>query len=319
MRDRPRQPGGSWLRVGRPEPPAPPSIPTPLLRHLVWDLSADTTPTLVTDADGGTPTDVRAAFLRWHEEQWTPWSREHRLAAATRDLHDRLYDLRYRVDIDAARVELVWGHALLVAPGVGYPLLATPVAIEYDAESTTVTVAPQGPARLQVDALGDFDNRRVADLLELTTSGGVVDVDPWDAGERQDFARRALRRLGLDPTLRFSAGEPPEGPHVHDTGVLFVRPRQRMLRRFLEELRDRLDADTAASVGSLAGVLAHEPSRLRMPDDDPDAWQPRRRAAAHADADQRGAGVDRPPAGRSTATSPCRARPAPARHTRSAT
>ena len=118
----PREPGGSWLRVGRPEPPAPPSIPTPLLRHLVWDLSADSTPTLATDAVDGAPEEVRAAYLRWHEEQWLPWSREHRAAAATRDLHDRLYDLRYRVDIDAARVELVWGHT--AARHAGDPLSA---------------------------------------------------------------------------------------------------------------------------------------------------------------------------------------------------
>ena len=269
----PREPGGSWLRVGRPEPPAPPSIPTPLLRHLVWDLSADSTPTLATDAVDGAPEEVRAAYLRWHEEQWLPWSREHRAAAATRDLHDRLYDLRYRVDIDAARVELVWGHTVLVTPEIRYPLLATPVAIEYDPETTTVTVMPQGAARLQADALGELDNRRVGDLLDLAGPAGLVDVDPWDAGERQDFARRALRRLGLDPALRVGAGEPPEGPYVHDTGVLFVRPRQRMVRRFLEAMRDRLTADPEASVGALAGILAHEPSRLEMPDDDPEAWK----------------------------------------------
>ena len=90
----PREPGRQ-LAADRPaEPPAPPSIPTPLLRHLVWDLSADSTPTLATDAVDGAPEEVRAAYLRWHEEQWRPWSREHRAAAATRDLHDRLFDLR---------------------------------------------------------------------------------------------------------------------------------------------------------------------------------------------------------------------------------
>ncbi|HEY6596079.1 MAG TPA: AAA domain-containing protein, partial [Asanoa sp.] len=275
----PRQPGGSWLRVGRPPPPTPPSIPTALLRHLVWDLSADTTPTLVTEASEQT----RSAFRTWHDELWAPWAHEQRLAEATRDLHDRLYDLRYRVDIDAARVELVWGHTVLVAGGVHYPLLATPVGIEYDADSTIVTVVPEGPPRLQVEALGGLDSRRVSDLVELAGPGGLVDIDPWDAAERQDFARRALRRLGFDPVLRVGSASglgPPrvdsaessDGPRIDDTGVLFVRPRQRMVRRFLEALRDRLSEDRDAPVGSLAGILAHEPSRLRMPDDDPRAW-----------------------------------------------
>jgi len=266
----PREPGGPWLTVGRPEPPTPPSIPTGLLRHLVWDLSAENPPTL---AEAGDP-DRAESLRRWLDDAWWPWARAHRAAARVRDLHDRLYDLRYRVDVDAARVELVWGHAVLAVPAGGesvrYPLLATPVAIEYDPDSTTVTVSPQGPPRLQVDALGGLDDRRLRDVRELAGPGGLVDVDPWDAAERQDFARRALRRLGFDPVLRFGA-EPPEDPHVHDTGVLFLRPRQRMVRRFLEAERDRLAA-ADAPVGALAAVLAHEPSRLVMPGDDPGAW-----------------------------------------------
>ncbi|WP_345509230.1 AAA domain-containing protein [Phytohabitans houttuyneae] len=250
----PFKPGGSWLRVGRPDPPDPPSIPTPLLRHLVWDLSHTAPPTI-----GEVPEETQNAFTEWRDGQWEPWAREHQLAEVTRRLHDRLYDLRYRVDIDAARVELVWGHLVLRHRDIHYPLLATPVAIEYDPDSTTVSVTPQGPPRLQVDALGDLDGRRVADLLDLGGTGGQVDIDPWDAAERLDFARRATRRLGLEQDA------------VVDTGVMFVRPRQRMVRRFLEQLRERLTSGSP-EVGALAGVLAHEPSRLRMPDDDPEAW-----------------------------------------------
>lgn len=264
----PRHPGGSWLRVGRPEPPTPPSIPTGLLRHLAWDLSATAPPTLGDAA----PEEARAEFTTWHEQEWAPWSRAHLRAEAARRLHDRLYDLRYRVDIDAARVELVWGHVVLRHAGIEYPLLATPVAIEYDPDAAVVTVVPQGPARLQADALAEVDERRMADLIDLGGPGGQVDVDPWDPAERQDFARRALRRLGLDATVWTGLGEPPGSGHVYDTGVLFVRPRQRMVRRFLERLRDRLASDSGAAVGALAAVLAHEPSKLRMPDDDPADW-----------------------------------------------
>jgi hypothetical protein len=50
---------------------------------------------------------------------------------------------------------------------VRYPLVATPVAIGYDPETTTVTVTPEGPPKLQPDALAGLDERRLADLLEL--------------------------------------------------------------------------------------------------------------------------------------------------------
>jgi len=266
----PHRAGDSWLRVGRPSPPPPPAIPTDLVHHLVWDLSYAESPRLNEEATRS----VQDEFARWQEESWLPWSREAIAAEATRRLHDRLYDLRYRLDIEAARLELVWGHTILVATidgeQVRYPLLATAVAIEYDPDSTTVSVVPQGLARLQPDALSGLDDHRIGDLLDLGGTGGQVDVDPWDVEERRDFAAKALRRLGFDPVVTGSA---PEATGVHDTGVLFVRPRQRMVRRFLEQMRDALATQPDASVGALAGVLAHEPSRLRLPDDDPETWQ----------------------------------------------
>jgi hypothetical protein len=213
----------SWLRVGRPSPPPPPRIPTALLRHLVWDLSHTVMPTLVEDADEPLPEPVRAEFIRWYEEQWRPWSQAYGAADATRKLHDRLYDLRYRLDIDAARVELVWGHLVLDAEiggeWVHYPLVATPVAIGYDPETATVTVTPEGPPRLQPDALAGLDDRRLADLLALGGPGGQLGLDPWDDADRRDLGERALRRLGMDPVIHTGSGDPPQRPHLHDTGV----------------------------------------------------------------------------------------------------
>jgi very-short-patch-repair endonuclease len=266
-------PAAPWLRVGRPLAPADPVIPPAFVPDLVWDLSYVDTPRLRDDRSG-------PEFEAWLAGVWRPWAASAAAAEATRRLHDKLYDLRYRLDVDASRVELVWGHGILTATldgeRIAYPLIATPVAIEYDPEATTVSVVPQGPPRLQADALSDVDNRRVGDLLDLGNASGQVEVDPWDATERREFAERALRRLGFDPVLREPGAPAVAGPHVVDTGVLFVRPRQRMVRRFLTDMRDRLStvdsAGADAAVGSLASILAHEPSRL--PTLDTDDWAP---------------------------------------------
>jgi very-short-patch-repair endonuclease len=260
---------GPWLTVGRPSPPPDPVIPPALAADLVWDLSPVDTPRLVEGREN-------PAFEAWLAEVWRPWASVTAQSEAARRLHDRLYELRYRLDVDAARLELVWGHAILHAKADGeqidYPLLATPMTVEYDPDSTTVKVMPQGLARLQPDALADLDNRRVADLLDLGGAGGTVDVDPWDDAERKEFALRAMRRLGFDPVVRVSAGG--KLPYVEDTGVLFVRPRQRMVRRFLDQMRDTLVRSPEATVGSLASVVAHEPSRLVLPGDRPEDWTP---------------------------------------------
>ncbi len=285
---------GPWLRVGRPSPPPDPVIPPAFARDLVWDLSYVDTPRLraAHDAASGAAPDLDQSddprspeFGAWLDGVWRPWAAEAAAAEATRRLHDRLYDLRYRLDVDVSRVELVWGHAILSAKlggeRINYPLVATPVAIEYDPEATAVSVVPQGPPRLQPDALADLDNRRLADLLDLGNASGQVEVDPWDPAERREFAERALRRLGFDPVLREPGArgpalgsdpqggvlQPVAGPHVVDTGVLFVRPRQRMVRRFLADMRDRLSHEDSA-VGGLASILAHEPSRLVMGDEE---------------------------------------------------
>ena len=271
-----------WLRVGRPSPPANPLIPPSLANALVWDLSSDNTPHLAHERApyegvAGDNDAEEAVFEAWLAGVWRPWAAMTKAAEVTRELHDQLYDLRFRLDNDTARAELVWGHAILDAQidgrHVRYPLIATPVAIEYDPETTTVSVVPQGPARLQPDALADVDNRRIADLLDLGGAGNQIDVDPWDDTDRRDFAQRAMRRLGFEPILRAPNDEAAaaEGAHILDTAVLFMRPRQRMVRRFLEQMRDRLERGDG-QVGALGSVLAHEPSRLHLAEDDDHAW-----------------------------------------------
>ena len=273
----PAGPGEPWLSVGRPAAPADPPIPDGLVAHLSWDLSTVDEPRL---AGAAVPADPafqqrQRELMAWLDQVWRPWSRLATAATAARTLHDRLYDLQHRLDNEAARLELVWGHVILVAEVAGqrvrYPLLASPVELEYDPETTTVTVSPLGPPRLQTGALSGLDDRRLGDLLDLAGPGGQVAIDPWDATERREFAARALRRLGLDATVVAPGGRTPAGPYVLDTGVLFVRPRQRMVRRFLAEMRTALAA-TGTGTGALASVLAHEPSRLALPDDDPAAW-----------------------------------------------
>ncbi|MET7832074.1 AAA domain-containing protein [Micromonospora sediminicola] len=268
--------GSSWLQVGLPAAPRALRPPAEFAPHLAGPVSADTEPRLA--ADDETAERLAARFEQWRERDWRPWAEQARRTEAVRRLHRSLFDLKHRLDMNVATQELVWGHGLLRTEidshRVHYPLAATPVAIEFDADRSVIRVVPQGPARLQTDPLTGLDERYLRQLLALAGSGGQLDLDVWDDLSRLEFLERALRRLGLDPTVR-AVGEPaPTGSYAHDTGVLFVRPRQRMLRRFLEELRARLLAGDTATIGALAAILAHEPSRLEMPHDQPEQWTP---------------------------------------------
>ncbi|MFI1989984.1 AAA domain-containing protein [Actinoplanes sp. NPDC020271] len=310
--------GASWLRVGRPELPAPVSVPAALRRRLRGEVTAAAEPAMIHDhksqeasinrADGAEAAEkaveagsVRSAanarnansaenagnaendeetapdnFDRWRDETWRPWSHLTAAADRTRDLHRNLFDRMHQIDMAAATTEMVWGHGLLETEingtRVRYPLVATPVLIEYDADRALITVSPAGPSRLQTDALHGLDERHLSQLQGLAGPGGVVEVDLWNDVERREFFERALTRLGHDRMV-LGAAEKATGTLIRDTAVLFARPRQRQLRGFLENLRNRLTENRAIEgVGALAAILAHEPSRLAMPDDHPEFW-----------------------------------------------
>ncbi|BBH66304.1 very short patch repair endonuclease [Actinoplanes sp. OR16] len=264
--------GASWLRVGRPELPPPVTVPAVLRRRLRGEITATSEPA-ADDKPAGEADD----FERWRDDVWRPWSVMTAAAEQTRELHRRLFDRMHQLDMATATTELVWGHGVLetVIDGnrVRYPLVATPVLIEYDADRALISVSPAGPSRLQTEALAGLDERYLSQLTALAGPGGTVEVDLWSEFERREFFERALTRLGFDRTIVEADGEEEKSTFVRDAAVLFARPRQRHLRGFLENMRDRLTDGDFAAIGSLAAVVAHEPSRLEMPGDRPESWE----------------------------------------------
>ncbi|MDT5041972.1 MAG: hypothetical protein QOE51_2957, partial [Actinoplanes sp.] len=144
--------GTSWLRVGLPDPPPPVAVPAELRRRLNAEVSA---------VDEPKPADSDDLFERWRDEVWRPWSVSVAETEKVRVLHRQLFDLMHQIDMNAVTTELVWGHGLL-ATAIGehrvrYPLVTTPVIIEYEPDRSLITVSPQGPSRLQTDALAGLD------------------------------------------------------------------------------------------------------------------------------------------------------------------
>ncbi|MFG1608755.1 AAA domain-containing protein [Actinoplanes sp. NPDC049265] len=242
----------SWLRVGLPAAPGPVEVPAELRDSFERN-----------DAD-----DV--LLERWKDEHWRPWREATAAVERARVLHRRLFDLMHLLDMSAATTELVWGHGVLETvigdQKVRYPLVATPVMIEYEPDRSLISVSPAGPSRLQTDALTGTDDRYLAQLLAVAGPGGIVDTDLWNDLDRRELFERAMGRLGYDKRV-----DGPEGTtRIADTGVIFARPKQRQLRGFLENLRERLRH--GGSPGSLAAIVAHEPSKLVLPDDRPEDW-----------------------------------------------
>ena len=105
------------------------------------------------------------------------------------------------IDMSAATTELVWGHGLLETTigehKVRYPLVATPVMIEYEPDKSLISVSPAGPSRLQTDALSGTDERYLGQLLALAGPAGTLETG-------------SVERPGPPGVLRARAG--PAGP-----------------------------------------------------------------------------------------------------------
>ncbi|WP_433301332.1 arginase family protein [Actinoplanes sp. CA-030573] len=268
--------GTSWLRVGLPDLPPPVAVPAALRRRLRGDITSVTEPTRASEEEESGAVDAGDEFESWRDAVWRPWAHATGEAEKTRVLHRQLFDLMHQLDMTATTTELVWGHGILdtVVNGerVRYPLVATPVLIEYEPDASMITVSPAGPSRLQTDALAGLDERYLSQLLGLAGPAGTLEIDLWNDLERRELFERAMGRLGYDRLVTDGRRETTR-PHIEDVGVLFARPKQRLLRGFLENLRDRLLSGDTTSTGALAAIVAHEPSKLRMPDDRPEAWQ----------------------------------------------
>ncbi|SHN45084.1 AAA domain-containing protein [Cryptosporangium aurantiacum] len=268
---------GPWLavrRVALPPPPRPSASIGPLVT--AYDDPARE-PQLRADwaqlaADRRLPLEAGPQGVAdWVARSWRPWAEEAQEAVRIRSCYHRLFELRLAAERQAGTHELVWGHGVLVATinghSVEYPLVVTPVQVEVDVDSASLTVAPGAESRLQSEMFEGLPVE-VKALLELAEPGGVLKFDPWNAEQREDLYRRALIRLGFDPVVVGPDDDAPvRDAYVRDSGLLMLRPRRTALPGFLEQMRERI-AEGTATLGALDMMLADAPSLLPDTEDE---------------------------------------------------
>ncbi len=251
-----------WLQVGKVEQPAAPDLPAALLPYLGdVPIDMDAAPTLPADAGptppdatgprpsqtGDDPADHQRILDEWVRTVWTPWSEEARAARAARQLYQRLYDLRLRLQRDTTTHELVWGFGILSwalpEATVQHPLLLTSAVIEIDVDTGVLSVVPDGPAAVETDALQGLGLQMLDKLVALRERLRTSPPDPWTTDGLGDVYAQVVGPLGLD--ARVAPGPdlpaPTPDPVLVDSWVAFVRPRPGRHRRFYEELRQVLD------------------------------------------------------------------------------
>jgi very-short-patch-repair endonuclease len=264
-----------WLTVSKAELPPPPPVPAEIsswLRGPVTDPERE--PVFPDEFDDWHQENPEAAgrlqeaLREYVQGPWERWARQARPAVAARKLYDDLYELRLRLQREAALVELVWGHGILSWTATGtrivHPMVTTQVRLGFDPGTGTLTIEPEALApQLEIDLLQGL-NLNGFDLLVDVREGFRGDpVGPFDAN-RRDLYQRLVAPLGLDGRVADGdrPAEPASAPVITASWVLLVRRRRTMYRRFFAGLRDALEAGQAVVPAPLAAVVADEPSLL---------------------------------------------------------
>ncbi|MCQ0014165.1 hypothetical protein LUX39_10565 [Actinomadura madurae] len=326
--------GEAWLRVGKVARPLPPGLPGEL-REPFRDVVRDdpyVAPEIPDDLawrvralteDDPAAVRVRAAFEEWREQVWTPWAEAAREAMAARRLYETLFRLRQRMRADEATHELVWGHGVLGWKHGGHrvchPLLITRARIAFDERSGEISIVPDGIPALELDCLQGLGVPGIDQLNAVVEEVRDTAVDPWAPDGTRALYRRILAPLGLDDRLEDGPDLPDAGPSpvMAETWRLFVRRRRVMFLRFFERLKAAVadgERQPAPMVALAAGedaardaLAAAAPTGRRSPSS---CCSPSRPTTSRSRSRASSPG---------TAASPCRARPAPARATRSPT
>jgi len=271
---------GPWLRAVKPiVPPAPP-VPERLAAFIpATQRDPDAVPALPADLADRIGNEAAGRLYEqldeWLAGGWGRWADEARAALAARRFYETLYDLRLRLQRDEATHELIWGHGVLSWRAAGhanepvmYPLVATRMVLDYDAETGQVSVSPEGLGQIELEALQGLDVRGFETLVALREAFREEPEDLWDGREARALFDRLLRPLnpGGDAEVLDAARPPSPGtsPTVTTGWVLFVRRRSTMYQRFFEALHQML-ADEKAIPAPLASIVADDSSTFMFP------------------------------------------------------
>ena len=273
-----------WLTVSKARVPPPPPVPADIEAHLG---------TGVTDPER--EPDFRAGFDDWYRDDpaeagrlrdvlhryvegpWRAWVPQARVALSARKLYEDLYELRLRLQREAALFELVWGHGILswVTGGVRivHPMVTTQVELSFDPDTGAISVEPEALVpHLEIDLLQGLDLMGFDVLVDLRERFRAEPVGPFDERCRILY-EQLLAPLGLDGRVADGLRPAAVTPTATITAswVLMVRRRSTLYRRFFAGLRDALVSQQIEVAAPLAAVVADEPSRLDSGDSQSEA------------------------------------------------
>ena len=109
------------------------------------------------------------------------------MALKARKLYEDLYELRLRLQREAALIELVWGHGILswIAGGtrIVHPMVTTQVQLSFDPDTGAISVEPEALVpHPEIDLLQGLDLRGSTCWLTSVRSSALTRSAPLTSG-----------------------------------------------------------------------------------------------------------------------------------------
>lgn len=171
--------------------------------------------------------------------------------ATSSELYEDFFALYQRLQRDGDRVELVWGHALLVWEQAGkklvYPLLTTQLELVFEPEKELFKLMPVSiGTQLELEPLQERTLANQEKITELARFMKDSRLTPWDEEIAITFSKELAEAISSQGCAKFEliSGRKITGsqqPVIYHAPLLFLRNRfaplcHRELARVMEEL-----------------------------------------------------------------------------------
>jgi len=270
--------GSPILRVRRPDDTPPPAVPEGLADWLDGvpnhpDEQLAIKPAIDQKDEDGQESTVqfgddprRLRLLQEWQGKWQRWAEVERPARRARELYDRLFRLRSRMDLEGETLQLVLGDGLLVWPrdgadDINHPVLLQPIELRFEPSVPEFCLEEgEQPTEFYAALLQSVSDVQASVIRRYTQEVEAKGTHPLDGEETSLFLRRLVGELSSGGEFA-GEGRPEPIPFVPRMGrdpVIFVRKRSLGFGRAIEAvLQDLADGGEApASLALMVGVEA---------------------------------------------------------------
>jgi very-short-patch-repair endonuclease len=224
------------------------------------------------------------ALNNYIKDQWKAWSERVYPLYKANILYDQLFSLHQRLSVEGDRIEIVWGHLLLIwnhslGNSIYHPLIITPMNLHFEPMRRNISLIPSHtiPTKMDLECLTNLDYPFKDGLIKYSRIVNSSDTPPeaWDHSQMCSIAATFtgyISKESAENTNRYTdkpIARPScsEHPTMYNAPLIFVRERTRRL--WIEDAKKVAEAIyNGAEIPPFIRSLTADPKTNELPNSD---------------------------------------------------